>query len=75
MSNSNTYTSPVRRACHCMEPWLDLLPGDAKSEAQMALQGIQEVAEREIQQAYHDGAATRSNSVRAAKAKTALTTP
>lgn len=61
----NELNSPLRRARLGLIPWLDLLDKDSKLDACMALDKLCQVAEREIEQAYIDGAANRSSSTRA----------
>jgi hypothetical protein len=59
--------SPLGRAKFGVLPWIDLLDKDARVEACMALDRLCQVAEREIDQAYRDGASNRSESVRATR--------
>jgi hypothetical protein len=59
--------SPLGRAKYGVLPWIDLLDKDARLEACMALDRLCQVAEREIDQAYRDGASNRSEAVRASR--------
>lgn len=68
MSDRNELQSALMRAKFGILPWLDALPKDARLDAEMALNRLIEVANREIEQAYMDGANNRSASVRAQKA-------
>lgn len=61
--------SPLGRAKFGILPWLDLLDKDNRLEACMALDRLCQVAEREIDQAYRDGASNRSEAVRAQNRK------
>jgi hypothetical protein len=45
----------LRRAHLGVTIWLDLLPKDAQLDAKMALDKLVVLAEREIEQAYHEG--------------------
>lgn len=67
MGDKNDLHSALMRAKFGVSPWFDVLPKDAKVEAEMALDRLIEVANREIEQAYFDGANNRSASVRAQK--------
>lgn len=70
----NDLVSPLRRARIGVEIWLARLPKDMTLDAQMALDGLMAVAEREIDQAYRDGAAHRSSELQARRAVEAAKT-
>lgn len=55
MGDRSDLHSPLRRAQIGVRSWLDLLPKEVQSSAEMALDRLREVAEKEIEQAYFDG--------------------
>jgi hypothetical protein len=57
--------SPLRRARIGLEIWLARLPKTMTLDARMALDTLMSVAEREIDQAYRDGAGHRSSELEA----------
>ena len=59
--------SPLGRARLGVLPWIDLLDKDARLDACLTLDRLCQVAEREIEQAYLDGASNRSEAVRASR--------
>lgn len=61
--------SPLGRAKFGVLPWLEQLDKDTRTDACMALDRLCQVAEREIEQAYLDGASNRSEAVRAQRSK------
>lgn len=69
MAAASDVISPLSRARFSVMVWIDSLPGDAKSEAAMAMDTLMQVAEREIENAYRDGMNHRSAAVRAQKFK------
>jgi hypothetical protein len=68
MSNTDV-TSSLSRSRFRVMLWLDLLSEDAKSEAQMAMDALMQVATHEIEQAYRDGMNHRSSAVQSQKMK------
>lgn len=66
--NDKELLSPLGRAKFGVLPWLDLIDKEARVDACIALDRLCQVAEREIDQAYRDGASNRSEAVRANKA-------
>jgi hypothetical protein len=67
MGDRSELHSPVRRAKMEVSLWLEMLPKDAKLEAEMALDKLCQVAGREIEQAYFDGHNQRSAAARLRK--------
>jgi len=55
MGDRKELQSPLRRAKIGVSNWLGALPEGAKLDAEIALDKLIEVAEREIEQAYFDG--------------------
>ena len=55
MGDRNNLQSPIKRARMAVDVWMELLPKEAKLDAEMALDKFCQVAEREIEQAYFDG--------------------
>ncbi len=52
---ANLLNSPLRRARLSVALWLDILPKDAQIDAQMALDRLVDLAEKEVEQAFHAG--------------------
>lgn len=52
---ADAYKSPLRRAKLSVSIWLDVLPKDARLDAQMALDKLIDLAEKEIEQAFFAG--------------------
>lgn len=71
----NELTSPLRRAKIGVEIWLAYLPKYMIADAEMALAGLVGVAEREIDQAYRDGASNQSAGTRSRKMTEAAPPP
>lgn len=69
MGAASDVTSPLMRARYAVMIWVDLLPKDAQLEASMAMDCLIQLAEREIENAYRDGSASRSAAARAQKLK------
>lgn len=67
MGAASDVTSPLMRARYAVMIWVDLLPKDAQLEASVAMDGLIQLAEREIEGAYRDGSASRSAAARAQK--------
>jgi hypothetical protein len=67
MGDRTELQSPVRRAKMEVSLWFEMLPKDAKVEAEMALDKLYQVACREVEQAYLDGHNQRSAAARLRK--------
>lgn len=74
MANQNL-TSPIQRARSVVEAWFELLPKDAKLDAQLALDKLCQTAEREVEIAYSDGMSYSYDCRRVHKHMEALAAP
>ncbi len=65
MGSEREIVSPLHRAMIGVEVWLAHLPKDMTIDAKMALDNLVATAERQIDQAYRDGASNQLANTRA----------